>query len=112
MSALLGDPTPFDDDDFVGVVDGRKAVGDYDRSAALQQGVKCVLDELFAFGVEGRSRFVQNQDFGVLEYGSGDAQALALTAREVGAALGHVGIESVGEGPDEVPGLGPHRRRA
>lgn len=110
VCALFRDPTPFDDDDFVGVVDGREAVGDHDRCAALQQGVKGVLHKFFALGVEGRSRFVEDQDFGILEYGSGDAQALALTAREFGAPVADVGVVARRTLHDEVVGVGDFGR--
>jgi hypothetical protein len=44
--------------------------------------VECVLDVPFRFGVERRSRLVENQDRRILEHGAGDGQALALSARQ------------------------------
>ena len=40
------------------------------------------------------------------EHGPGDTQPLLLAAGDVGAALSHLGVEAVGEGHDEVVGLG------
>ncbi len=48
------DKMPFlEDDDAIGVYDGRKAVGDDEGRAALHQSVQSFLNERFGFGVEG-----------------------------------------------------------
>lgn len=64
MGALFGDTPVVDDNDAVGVVDSRKPMGDDDGGAPDEQFVEGFLHELFALGVEGRSRFVE--EYGLL----------------------------------------------
>ncbi len=59
-------------------------------------------DELFGVGVEGGGGFVEDEDGGFGEEGSGDSEALALAAGEVGAAFGDFGVEGLGEFLDEI----------
>ncbi len=53
-------------DDLVGLPDGGKTMGDDDRAATGDQLVDGFLDELFGFGVDGGSGFVQDQDRGIV----------------------------------------------
>ena len=48
----------------VGVADGAQAVGDDQAGTSLHQSVQCLLDQDFAFGVEGTGGFVEDQDTG------------------------------------------------
>ena len=74
-------------DDLVGVHDGRDALGhDHER------GVGDVFGQLFAQArvglvVEGAKRVIEHHDLGLLGQRAGDGQTLALTARNIGAAL-------------------------
>ena len=58
--------------------------------------MQSLVDEGFAFGVEGGSCFVENQDIGIFEQGAGDGDALFLAARELGAAGADEGFEAFG----------------
>ena len=51
---------------------------DGDCSTALRGGVKGVLYDALGCGVESRSSFVEKEDFGVTEKGTGNCQTLAL----------------------------------
>ena len=57
------------------------------------------------FAVKRRSRFVQQQDGTVAEHGAGDGQALALTTRNIGAALADGGVVAALALGDKVLGL-------
>lgn len=67
--------------DLVRILDGRGAVRDDERGAALHQLVQRVLDFAFGVGVQRGCGLVQDKDARVLEEGAGDGDALALPAR-------------------------------
>ena len=90
----------------VGILDRRQAVGNYQRGAAAHEVVEGLLHQVLTLGVECRGGLVENENGGILEYGAGNAQALPLSAREVGAAVAYVGVKSLLGGHDEVVGVG------
>ena len=63
-------------------------------------------------GVERRRRLVEDQHLRVVVQRAGDAEALALAARELHAALADHLVEPVGERPDDVVELRERRARA
>ncbi|TLS21369.1 uncharacterized protein PpBr36_10204 [Pyricularia pennisetigena] len=80
--------------------------GDGDAIARLGGLAEGLLDDLFAFGVEGAGGLVEQQDLGVADEGAGDGDALPLAARELGAVGPGGGAEAVGQRRDEIPGVG------
>ena len=80
MRALLDDFAVVEHDDAGGVAHGADPVGDDDHRAALRDGTHFVLDHPFAFVVQRRRRFVEDQDTRVGQQRSGDGAALALPA--------------------------------
>ena len=80
-------------------------MGDDDAGASLHEFGEGLLDGLLAFGVEGGGGFVENEDGRVFEYGSGYAEALALSAAEGDAAVADGGLVAEGEGVDEGVGV-------
>ena len=60
--------------------------------------------------VERRGRLVEQQDRRRLEDGAGDGDALLLAARELEAALAHLGVVALGREPDEIVDLREPRR--
>ena len=72
----------------------------------VHQRVERGLHVALGFAVERRGGFVENQDRGVFEHGAGDGDALALAAGEPHAVFADQGVEAVGHGLDEVPGVG------
>lgn len=96
--------------DFVGVLDGGKAVGDGNGGAGLHEPFERFLHEAFAFGVECRGGFVEDEDGRILEDGAGDGDALALSAGEAAAAVAHLGVVAFLAFHDEVVGIGDFRR--
>ncbi len=70
-------------------------------------------DRLLRDRVERRGRLVEHQDARVLEQRPGDAEALALAARERAAGLGQRRVVAVRQAGDEVVdvrGLGRRHR--
>lgn len=80
MGAHFGDLAFMEHAYLVGVDDCRQPVGDDDRGAFFHKFLKRILHETLAFGVESRSRFVENKNGRILQDGSRYADALALTA--------------------------------
>ena len=86
MGALFDKLAFGDDEDLIGVADGREAVGDDEGGAACHEAFEGFVDEALGFAVEGGSGFVEEEDLGIGEDGPGDGDALALAAGELGAA--------------------------
>lgn len=62
MCALLDDPASVDDDNPVGVGDGRETMGNHEGGASLQQAGQRALDNLLSLGIDRRGGLVQDQD--------------------------------------------------
>ena len=64
---------------------GGEAVGDHQRGAVLHQAFERLLDELFALGIQGAGRFVEQQDRRIAQQRAGDGDALLLAAGKLRA---------------------------
>ncbi len=111
MGPLLDDPAPVDHDQPVEGRDGREPVGDGHHGLALHERRKRLLDRRLDLRIEGGGRLVEHQDGRVLQDHPGDGDALALAARELDAALAHMGVVAppppiVLEFEDEIVGMG------
>src|SRR5271165_2116091 len=102
VAAALDYTAAIDNTNFVGLRHRRQAVGDDDRGAALAQRAQRLLDRLLGLGIERRSRFVEEDEWGVLEKGAGDGDALALPAGELHAVLAARRVVPALESHDEV----------
>ena len=63
MGACFPNLAVMHDDDSVGVLNGREAVGDDDGGPALHEFADGVLDEGFGFGIDAGGGFVEDEDF-------------------------------------------------
>ena len=106
MPAHLHHLAPVQDADPGGPLDGGQAVGDHQGGAVLHEHLQGLLDRPLTFGVQGAGGLVQDQDGRILEQGPGDGQALALAAGQGGAGLRQGGVVALGQGADEVVGVG------
>ena len=70
VSAHFADLAFVHDDDLVGTLHGRKAVGDDQRCASLDHAVERVAHAEFGFGIDAGSGFVENQDFRFMSQGA------------------------------------------
>ena len=91
---------------FVGVADGRQAVGDDDGGTVAHKVFKRFLHETFRFGIEGGGGFVEDENRGVFKDSAGDGDALALAAGEFDAAFAGEGVETFWQGFDKFPSVG------
>ena len=112
MRAALDDLALVEDDDLVGVDDGRQAVGDHQRRAVGGDPVERRLDLALGVDVEGRGRLVEDQDRRRLQHRAGDGDALLLAAGQFQAALADLGRVAVGQAGDEAGDLRGLARRA
>ncbi len=84
--ALFADSAGVEDEDAVGVDDGGEAMSDGQDGAAFGEAFEGLIDRGFGCGIEGRSGFVEDKNFGLAENGAGEGDALALAAGEFSAA--------------------------
>ena len=101
VRAAAVDVAVLDDVELVGVLDGRKAVGDDDERLALHELCHGFLDDGFVFGVGVGGCFVQNDDGCVFHHRAGDGDALALATGEVGARAADNRVKPVFETHDK-----------
>ena len=64
------------------------------------------MDQSFRFRIQCTCRFVEDQNPGVQQHGSGDRKALALATGQIDAALAHPSLIALGELADELVGIG------
>ena len=103
------DVTALEQHDALGEVDGRDAMGDHERGAALHQHLERRVDLLLDLHVDRAGGVVEHEDGGVVEQRARDGDALPLATRQRVAALTHLAVEAFGQRVDE--GLGPRRAR-
>jgi len=80
VGALVHDAAGVDDDDAVGQVQGRAAVGDEQRRPATHDRAQGAVDGLFHLGVDSTRGVVEQQDPRIAEQGPGEGDPLALSA--------------------------------
>ena len=84
----------------------RQAMGDDDGRPAFHQAVQSGLHDLFAFRIESRRRFVEDENPRILQDSPGDGDALALAAGQSAAPVADDGFIAVRQAHDEVMGVG------
>src|SRR5699024_5524111 len=89
------DPSRVEDDDLVGLTDGRYALGDDDDRGLTGRFVEGGPQPRVGGDVEGGERIVEDIDLRFDGQRSGDAQTLSLPARIVRSSLGNPLFESV-----------------
>src|SRR5580704_13681516 len=102
MVAPLAELTFVHDQDGVGGLDGAEAVGDEDARAAGDHAGESEADAMFGVGVDRTRGLVEDEEFGRVGEGAGEADELLLAGGEGGATLADGLLEALGEGADEV----------
>ena len=80
VGAALYDLSVVEHTDLIGILDRTQTVGDGHGGTGLHQTLQGILYQALALGVEGRGGFVEDEDRGILQDGTGDADALTLSA--------------------------------
>src|SRR5262245_3714364 len=94
VGSLLDNATTFENDKPVHACDGRKPMRDGNHGLASHERAEALLDGRFDLAVERGGCLVEHQDRCVLEDDACNRDALALTARELDAALPDLCIET------------------
>lgn len=66
---------------FIGFLDGSKTVGNDDGSTIFGKYINGILNQLFGFGIDGRSGFVQDKNAGIINISTNERNELALPDR-------------------------------
>ena len=102
MGALLDDFAVVDDEDEIGVHDGREAVSDDEGGAAVGEFIESGLDEAFGARVNIAGRFVKNHHRRIGDHGAGDGEELFFAGGDVVRILVDFGFVALVERADEV----------
>src|SRR5579883_1796948 len=102
MAPDLDDASTLKHDDPIGRAYRTQPVGDDDRCTPLEKQAESLLDPNLGLGVDVRGRLIQNQDARIGQERAGKGEELALTSREIGAALGEARRVAQWERHDEV----------
>jgi hypothetical protein len=105
VRTALDDAASIENDDRVGVGNGREAVRDNQGRPALAQAREGLLDDQLRIGIERAGGFVENQDARVLENRAGDRQPLTFPSRKPVAALPDDRVVAAGERSDDLVNL-------
>src|SRR5699024_11494002 len=95
VGAAADDPSRVEDDDLVGLADGRYALGDDDDRGLTGRFVEGGPQPRVGGGVEGGARIVEDVDLRSDGQRSGEAQALSLPARIDCASLWYAPLGTV-----------------
>src|SRR3712207_1723191 len=76
----------------IGILDSRQAVSNGNSGARLHQTFQSLLYQTFRLRIQSRSSFVQNQNGGILQNGTGYADALSLTSGKLAATVADIRI--------------------
>lgn len=106
MASAFDDTSAVENEDFIGVLDGREAVGDDKAGAVRQEVVEGFLNEAFGGGIHAGGCFIENQDWWVLEEGAGDRDTLFLTNTETDAAFSDGRVKPLRKTAHEIGGIG------
>src|SRR5579885_526151 len=101
-AAFVGDPSGIEEEEAIAIAHRAEAMRDDDERLRLLQPMDRLGDSSFRRGVEGRSRFVEDQHIGLVVERAGDGEALTLAAEETKPAFAHDRVETIGQARDEV----------
>ena len=60
MGAFFSDDAVVQDEDHIGILDGRETVSDDEGGTAHHEFIESILHDLFTFGIERRGGFVED----------------------------------------------------
>ena len=89
--------------------DRAQSVRNHKTSAALHQSLQGLLDQLLGYRINAGGRFIQNEDRGILEKSSSNADPLLFTHTEFDPAFADMGIVSLWKSGDECMTIGCFR---
>ena len=93
-------------DDLIRIADRRYTLGNNDGGGILQVLTEALTNGRVGGGVHRAGAVIQNNNFGLFQECSGNAETLLLAAGYVDAALPQIGVIAFWEGHDKVMGTG------
>ena len=102
MRTLLHKLSFLHHDDLMGIADSLQVVGNDQDSAIADKGGHRLLYLVFIDGIDIARYLVQKEDGSILEEGTGDGEALFLSARQPQAVLPDYRFVTIGQTYDEV----------
>jgi len=102
MISAFNDLSVIQNNNHIGIFNGRKPVGDDKHRSAFHQSIHAALNNGFRSGVNRRSRFVQNHDRRVGNGGACNRKKLTLSLRKIGAVSGNPRVVSVRQSGDKI----------
>ena len=103
--SLLAHRTAAKHHDVVGIADGAHTVGDDDNSLVAHQFGDTRLYFRLVLGVKACGGFVEKYDWGILQLGTGNGNALPFATRKGLAVFADDGIVALRHSADEVVAL-------
>ena len=103
---------PVHDDDAIRVANGCQPMRDHQRRATAREPFERGGNLALAFRIERARRFVEQQNRTVSQNGARNGYALALSARELDAALAQIRVEALRQPLDELERVGCGARLA
>ena len=79
MAPLFNNLTIFDDDNAIGIANGRESVRDNECRSVFENLFDGILNAFFGLGIDRRSRLIENEESGVGNDGAGKTNQLFLT---------------------------------
>ena len=106
MGAATDNFASVQDDDLMGGFDGADALCDNNSDGFAGDFVQSFAELFVGFHVQSGERIVKDINGGIFSDGAGDREALFLTAGNIGAALGDVGLVLIFQFADKLRSLG------
>src|SRR5437667_9643409 len=92
---LLGDSSFAHHHNLIDITKGTEPMRNCQDGAANNERVQCVHDLCFGFDIQVGCWFVENENRSIAQDGTGNSEALALTAGEVLTLLVHICIIAI-----------------
>ena len=102
MGALLDEFPMLQHANTVGLLNGRKPMGNDEAGPAGTKIFQCLLNQSLRLVVERGRRFIKQEERRILEERAGDRKTLFFPAGEAASALAGDCVEAVGAGANEV----------
>ena len=105
MDSPLGDLAAFENEDLIGMANGRESVRDDEAGTVLHEAVEGLLDEPLGGRVHTRGGFIEDEDRWIFEKGASDGEALFFTDAQFDTTLSEWSVEAFRKALDEIGGV-------
>lgn len=102
MASLLFNAVGSQNQNDLGITNSRQAMGDGKGSTPMCQAFQRLLNQTFALIVQGGGRFIKNQDPGIFQENTGNADPLFLSAGQFNPAFADICIILLGQLADKL----------